>query len=110
MKGEKRLDGTFNFRVNKEANQALYDFAHRIGVKRADLIREILDNFELVYSLFKEHQEQEKVALNGDMTELLLNRFPDVPPKIFHQLAEAVAEVAEKREKEWASKEGVIVK
>lgn len=104
MKGKEKLGDRFTFRVNHNVNVALFAFARRIGKKRADLIRKMLDNFELAYSLLKQHEEQQKAALDGDMTELLLKRFPDVPPKVFHQLAQAVSEVAEKREKEWVAK------
>jgi len=98
---KERLTEPFAIRLNPKTDKALSAFAKRKGMKRSDLIRELLDDFEVAYTLLKQYKIEQKASLDREMTEMLLDRFPDVPPRVFYRLAEAVSRVAEIRETEW---------
>lgn len=97
---KQNLADMFYIRLSPQTNKALFAFARKIGIKRADLIREVLDNFEVAYTLLKSYEEKELAKLNGDMTELMLNRFPELPPQVYTQLSEVLALAAERRREE----------
>ena len=97
---QKRLDGLLSIRLDPDIDKALFAFAKKKGIKRADLIREVLGNFEVAYTLLKQYEGKEQVKLNGNITELVLNRFPELPPQVYTQLSEVLALAAERRKAE----------
>lgn len=94
------LADMFYIRLSPQTNNALFAFARRKGIKRADLIREVLDHFEVAYVLLKQYEQQEQAKLNGDLTKLILDRFPELPPQVYTQLSEVLALAAERRREE----------
>ena len=97
-----------NIRLNPKTDKALFDYAHKMGMKRSNLIREVLDNFEVVHSLLKNYQLDQQfnqqAKLDGDATNLFLSKFPDVPADIFEQVAQVVMRAAKIRQKEAVGK------
>lgn len=101
---KQNLADMFYIRLSPQTNKALFAFARKKDIKRADLIREVLDNFEVAYTLLKSYEEKELAKLNGDMTELMLNQFPELPPQVYAQLSEVLALAAERRREELGAK------
>lgn len=87
-------------RVSDDVVKSLDEVAQMRGITRPDLIRELLANCHSFYTFIeteKERQQTERITLNGNLSEWIMNHMPeDMTPEWVHFLGEVMHHVADK--------------
>ena len=87
-------------RVSDDVVKSLDEVAAKRGINRPDLIRELLANCHSFYrfiELEKARQQTDRITLNGNLSEWILNHMPEnMTPEWVHFLGEIMHHVADK--------------
>ena len=87
-------------RVSDDVVKSLDEVAQMRRITRPDLIRELLANCHSFYTFIeaeKERQETERITLNGNLSEWIMNHMPEeMTPDWVHFLGEVMHHVADK--------------
>ncbi|MBA7481031.1 hypothetical protein ES707_16499 [subsurface metagenome] len=81
--------------------QTLDEVAKARKITRSELLRELATNAAAFYDFIlaeKERHQAEKIELNGNLTQFVLNHNPEVPADMLHLLSEVLEHAAEIKE------------
>lgn len=89
-------------RLEPEYIEALDQVAKAQGISRSKLLREFAENAAALYTFLKterERQQSEKIMLNGNLTQWILEHSPpEIPPEFLHFLGEVMHHAAQLKE------------
>lgn len=97
-----RKKAVLSGRLEPEYIEALDEVAKAGGISRSKLLREFAKNAAALYSFLKaerERQQSEKIMLNGNLTQWILEHSPpEIAPEFLHFLGEVMHHVAQLKE------------
>jgi hypothetical protein len=88
-------------RLESEYIRKLDEVAKARNISRSSLLREFAMHATEFYDFVvveKERQQNERIRLNGNLTQFVLDHNPEVPADMLHLLSEVLEHAAELRE------------